>query len=76
MMDSHAAPVSFLVSSGTVLDVLNQLVAVSDQTMWIAHYRPSTTAQSSGGYGLMFQLRNAETLTAELESARSIPPNR
>jgi len=75
-MDSHMAPVSLQVSSGTVLDVLNQLVLMSDHSMWIAHCGRVVTAETSGQFGQLFQLRNAEMLTAEVESARAVPPVR
>jgi len=33
-------PVSFELSSGTVIDVLNELMAAADHLFWIGSYRP------------------------------------
>ena len=55
--------VSLHVDSGTVLDVLNRLTLASDQVMWLASYRGSNGQGSDSGWGLTFELRNAQHVT-------------
>jgi hypothetical protein len=58
-------PVSFHVSSGTVVDVLNELMIAADSALWIASYRPiGQPAERFPNWDLDLQIRNFDLLTA------------
>jgi hypothetical protein len=71
-----ADPVSFQVASGTVLDVLNQLVTASDQAMWLAYHRRSATGETSHRWSSKFELRDTKQLTSLSASPMLVPPYR
>jgi hypothetical protein len=68
------APVSFDVQSGTVIDVLNQLVQSADAVLWNATYRPNAQpGQRFPSWDLQLVLRDATTMRSETESCPALP---
>jgi hypothetical protein len=58
-------PVSFQARSGTVVDVLNELMAAADQALWIASYRPiGRPADRFPRWDLDLQIRDFTHLNA------------
>jgi hypothetical protein len=70
---NRGTKVSLRVNSGTLLDVLNQLVRQSDQSMWLASYRSSAQA-GDDGWGLRFELRDATHVTCVATGRRLVSP--
>ncbi len=69
-----SVPVSFEVQSGTVIDVLNQLVQAADAVLWNATYRPNAQpGQRFPGWDLQLVLRDTSTMRSESESCAVRP---
>jgi hypothetical protein len=67
--EGQESPVSFEVLSGTVVDVLNRVVEVSDMALWMASYRPHAQAgQRLRLWDLQMQLRDATRMRNLSES--------
>jgi hypothetical protein len=65
---------SLSVQSGTVVDVLNELMIAADQLMWVASYRPiGQPADRFPGWDLSLELRGANQVSS---LSRSHPPGR
>jgi hypothetical protein len=56
--------VSLQVDSGSVLDVLNRLTVASEHTMWVAHHRLREGGDHAREWGVRFELRDSEHMTA------------
>jgi hypothetical protein len=69
---SPIPPVSLHMQSGTVIDVLNDLMVAADQVLWIASYRPiGRPADRFPGWDLDLQIRDANHLNS---TSSSHPP--
>jgi hypothetical protein len=56
-------PVSFHIQSGTVIDVLNELMVAADNVLWIASYRPiGQPADRFPTWDLDLQIRDSDHL--------------
>ena len=73
--EGQSVPVAFEVQSGTVIDVLNQLVQSVDGVMWNASYRPNAQpGQRLHGWDLQLDLRDATSMRGTSSSGcRALP---
>jgi hypothetical protein len=70
-----AGTISFYVDSGTVTDALNGLVLASQQVMWVASFQRADR-QSVGSWGVRFELRNEQHVTAVAATRQPVRPYR
>jgi hypothetical protein len=64
-------PVSFHIQSGTVIDVLNELMVAADNVLWIASYRPiGQPADRFPTWDLDLQIRDSDHLDGLSSSHR------
>jgi hypothetical protein len=67
-------PVTVEVQSGTVIDVLNQLVQSVDGVLWNATYRPNAQpGQRLQSWDLQLALRDATRMRGVSESCQALP---
>jgi hypothetical protein len=67
-------PVTVEVQSGTVIDVLNQLVQSADAVLWNATYRPNAQPdQRLRSWDLQLALRDAKGMRSVSDSCPALP---
>lgn len=70
----QGTPVAFDVQSGTVIDVLNQLMQSADAVFWNAAYRPNAQpGQRFPGWDLLLALRDSTGMRSLSESCPALP---
>ena len=74
VVPTEGVPVTVEVQSGTVVDVLNQLVQSAGAVFWNATYRPNAQpSQRFPGWDLQLALRNATGMRGVSESCPALP---